>query len=73
MFYHTPMGDDVSNFLQEWHQQISEHEGEITAVYSFFNNDYAGYSPLRYENSSATFPAPTPAASTSNTGSSTKF
>jgi uncharacterized protein YecE (DUF72 family) len=36
---------DKTAFLQEWHRQIEEHEGEITAVYAFFNNDYAGYSP----------------------------
>lgn len=44
---------DKTAVLQQWHQQIEEHEGEITAtstssvqsVYAFFNNDYSGYSP----------------------------
>ena len=44
---------DKTAVLQQWHQQIEEHTGEITAtstssvqsVYAFFNNDYSGYSP----------------------------
>ncbi len=36
---------DKTAVLQQWHAQIQEHEGEITAVYAFFNNDYAGFSP----------------------------
>ncbi len=36
---------DKTAVLQQWHHQIQAHHGEITAVYAFFNNDYAGYSP----------------------------
>ena len=36
---------DKTAVLQQWHQQIEEHRGEITQVYAFFNNDYSGYSP----------------------------
>jgi len=37
--------EDKTVVLHQWHQQIQEHSGKITAVYAFFNNDYSGYSP----------------------------
>lgn len=36
---------DKTAVLQQWHGQIQEHAAEVTAVYGFFNNDYAGHSP----------------------------
>lgn len=36
---------DKTADLQQWHTQIQPHLPQIADVYSFFNNDYAGYSP----------------------------
>jgi uncharacterized protein YecE (DUF72 family) len=36
---------DKTAVLQQWYEQINEHDGEITAVYAFFNDDYAGFAP----------------------------
>ncbi|MCA9949008.1 MAG: DUF72 domain-containing protein [Anaerolineales bacterium] len=36
---------DKTDILQNWYQQIQPHLEKVTAVYAFFNNDYAGYSP----------------------------
>lgn len=36
---------DKTADLQQWYAQIQQHAGEVTAVYGFFNNDYAGHSP----------------------------
>jgi uncharacterized protein YecE (DUF72 family) len=36
---------DKTPVLQEWRDQIRPHLDEVTAVYAFFNNDYAGFSP----------------------------
>lgn len=36
---------DKTTDLQAWYAQIQPHLKEVTAVYAFFNNDYAGYSP----------------------------
>jgi uncharacterized protein YecE (DUF72 family) len=31
--------------LRRWHESIIPHLDNVTAVYAFFNNDYAGFSP----------------------------
>ncbi|MEZ4641850.1 MAG: DUF72 domain-containing protein [Chloroflexota bacterium] len=36
---------DKTADLQAWYAQIQPHLAEVTAVYAFFNNDYAGFSP----------------------------
>lgn len=36
---------DRSDDLRRWQEMLTPHLGEVTAVYGFFNNDYAGYSP----------------------------
>ncbi|MCA9933705.1 MAG: DUF72 domain-containing protein [Ardenticatenaceae bacterium] len=36
---------DKTADLQAWYTQIQPHLEEVTAVYAFFNNDYAGFSP----------------------------
>lgn len=36
---------DKTADLQSWYAQIQPHLGAMTAVYAFFNNDYAGFSP----------------------------
>ncbi len=36
---------DKTADLQGWYAQIKPHLDEVTAVYAFFNNDYAGFSP----------------------------
>lgn len=36
---------DRTDDLRRWHDAIESHLDGITAVYAFFNNDYAGHSP----------------------------
>lgn len=36
---------DKTADLQRWRRQIEPHLPHVRAVYAFFNNDYAGYSP----------------------------
>jgi uncharacterized protein YecE (DUF72 family) len=36
---------DVGDDLSWWREQIQSHAADIQAVYGFFNNDYAGFSP----------------------------
>jgi len=37
--------EDKTAVLQNWYAQIQPHLEAINAVYAYFNNDYAGYSP----------------------------
>ena len=36
---------DKTAVLQQWYQQIQPHLAHVNAIYGYFNNDYAGYSP----------------------------
>lgn len=36
---------DKTTDLHRWHEAIRPHLDRVSAVYAFFNNDYAGYSP----------------------------
>lgn len=36
---------DLTPVLQHWQQEITRHSKHVEAVFGFFNNDFAGYSP----------------------------
>ncbi len=36
---------DKTAELQQWHEKIQPHLPEVNTIYSFFNDDYAGFSP----------------------------
>ena len=36
---------DKTDELQQWHEKIKPHLPEVNAIYAFFNDDYAGFSP----------------------------
>ncbi len=36
---------DKTKELVEWNGRLQPHLDKTTAIYSFFNNDYSGYSP----------------------------